>query len=1483
MQETASPTFSGGGVAGTFTSAPAGLSINSGTGVVNLGASTPGTYTVTNTIAASGGCPAVVENTSITITAVPVGTFSYPASPYCQSGSDPSPTFSGGGVAGTFTSAPAGLSINSSTGVVDVSASTPGTYTVTNTIAAAGGCPAVVENTSITITAGAVGTFGYTGSPYCQNASDPSPTFSGGGVAGTFTAAPAGLSINAGTGVVDVSASTPGTYTVTNTIPAAGGCPAVIENAAITITALPVGTFSYTGSPYCQNASDPSPTFSGGGVAGTFTSAPAGLSINSGTGVVDVSASTPGTYTVTNTIAAAGGCPAVVENATITITALPVGTFSYTGSPYCQNASDPSPIFSGGGVAGTFTSAPVGLSINSGTGVVDVSASTPGTYTVTNTIAAAGGCPAVIENTTITITAVPVGTFSYPASPYCQDASDPSPTFSGGGVAGTFTSAPAGLSINSSTGVVDVSASTPGTYTVTNTIAAAGGCPAVVENATITITALPVGTFSYTGNPYCQDAANPSPTFSGGGVAGTFTSAPAGLSINSGTGVVNLAASTPGTYTVTNTIAASGGCPAVVENTTITIDPRDDPNFSYASGTYCLTGTDPLPSVITTPGGTFTITAPGVINPTTGLIDLGSSGLGSFTVTYNTNSAGNPCPDLTTFPITITAAPSASFSYDGPTYCQDAVAPILTYGPGAGGGVFTTSPAGLNINPGTGAVNLANSTPGLYTVYNTIAAAGGCAAALDSTTIEVFQMDSALFSYSPITYCESGIDPIANMGGNATLGGVFTITAPGVINAGDGTIDLSASGVGTFTVYYNTTLVGNPCPSLDSVVITITPAPTASFTYDALTYCQDAAAPILTIGGGATSGAFTAVPAGLSINGGTGAVDLLTSTPGLYTVYNTIVAAGGCAMAIDSTTIEIFQVDSAQFGYATLTHCITGVDPIAVSGTNQTAGGTYTITAPGVINAGDGTIDLASSGLGTFTVYYNTTIVGNPCPSLDSVVINIVNAPGATFTYNTPFCEGDPNNPLPSFGPNDFAGVFSATPGGLVFMNTSTGEIDLGTSSAGTYMIYNNLAASGGCAAALDSFQIVVNPMFTVPQNASICQGDSILLGGLFQNSAGVYVDTLSSVFGCDSIIQTTLSVNPVTSTPQNASICTGDSILLGGAYQTAAGIYEDTLTSALGCDSIIQTTLTVNTVILTPISDSICQGDSILLGGIFQTTAGIYNDTLVAIGGCDSVVVTTLTVNPLDTITPSIVIPICASDPLNLIASTTGTGSTITWYSDAAGTNVVGTGSPLSLSNPGIGIHTYYVNSVGTCSSGMDSVIVVVGGVNAVINATPVTGPIPLSVFFGNGSTTGAGVSYSWDFGDGNTSNQFEPTNIYTGIGTYTVTLIVTDGICSDTATIIIDAFGESAILIPNVFTPNGDGSNDFFTVDGVNLESVEGQIFNRWGQLMFSWDNVKGSWDGRTLAGSEAPDGTYFYIISAKGFDGTEYFEKGGFSLIR
>ena len=241
---------------------------------------------------------------------------------------------------------------------------------------------------------------------------------------------------------------------------------------SITITALPVATFSYAGSPYCQNAANPSPTFSGGGVAGTFSSTVGLVFVSTATGQINLSASTPGTYTVTNTIAASAGCAAVTATSSITITALPAATISYAGSPFCSSLVGAQSVTQTGTAGGTYSST-AGLTIDAVTGAITPSTSTAGTYTVTYTMAAAGGCAAQTATTSVTITALPVATFSYAGSPYCQNAANPSPTFSGGGVAGTFSSTAGLVFVSTATGQINLSASTPGTYTVTNTIAAA--------------------------------------------------------------------------------------------------------------------------------------------------------------------------------------------------------------------------------------------------------------------------------------------------------------------------------------------------------------------------------------------------------------------------------------------------------------------------------------------------------------------------------------------------------------------------------------------------------------------------------------------------------------------------------------------------------------------------------------------------------------------------------------------------------------------------------------------------------------------------------------------------------------------------------------------------------------------------------------------------------------------------------------------------
>jgi hypothetical protein len=119
----------------------------------------------------------------------------------------------------------------------------------------------------------------------------------------------------------------------------------------------------------------------------------------------------------------------------------------------------------------------------------------------------------------------------------------------------------------------------------------------------------------------------------------------------------------------------------------------------------------------------------------------------------------------------------------------------------------------------------------------------------------------------------------------------------------------------------------------------------------------------------------------------------------------------------------------------------------------------------------------------------------------------------------------------------------------------------------------------------------------------------------------------LSSIFGCDSVVELTLTVNPVFFVPITAAICQGNSYNFNGKTLTIANIYYDTLSSIFGCDSVIELTLSVNSVYFTQISDSISAGSSYNFNGKNLTKDGIYYDTLQTLFGCDSIVELTLKV----------------------------------------------------------------------------------------------------------------------------------------------------------------------------------------------------------------------------------------------------------------
>lgn len=197
---------------------------------------------------------------------------------------------------------------------------------------------------------------------------------------------------------------------------------------------------------------------------------------------------------------------------------------------------------------------------------------------------------------------------------------------------------------------------------------------------------------------------------------------------------------------------------------------------------------------------------------------------------------------------------------------------------------------------------------------------------------------------------------------------------------------------------------------------------------------------------------------------------------------------------------------------------------------------------------------------------------------------------------------------------------------------------------SGTYI--DTLVNAVGCDSVL-TIQLTVLATDTISRSISICSNDSLLAGGDWRNITGMYTDNFTKTNGCDSVVITNLTVKPAYETPLNRTICSNDSVLLEGAWRSTSGVYRDTAIALNGCDSVTVTTLTVNRAYDTTKSQFVCAGDSVELDGLWRKQSGTYSELFTTGWGCDSLVTTVLNLLPeyVDTLTREV----CSGDSLNI------------------------------------------------------------------------------------------------------------------------------------------------------------------------------------------------------------------------------------------
>jgi gliding motility-associated-like protein len=151
----------------------------------------------------------------------------------------------------------------------------------------------------------------------------------------------------------------------------------------------------------------------------------------------------------------------------------------------------------------------------------------------------------------------------------------------------------------------------------------------------------------------------------------------------------------------------------------------------------------------------------------------------------------------------------------------------------------------------------------------------------------------------------------------------------------------------------------------------------------------------------------------------------------------------------------------------------------------------------------------------------------------------------------------------------------------------------------------------------------------TVNVEAAICQGESILLGGAQQTESGIYTDIFITAQGCDSTVITNLSINAVYQVSKEHDLCPGGSILIGSNSYSDQGVYVDTLQSVTGCDSIVTSIIFMLPTITSSIEATICSGSTYDFNGTILGDEGVYLDTLATLDGCDSVIILSLFITP--------------------------------------------------------------------------------------------------------------------------------------------------------------------------------------------------------------------------------------------------------------
>ncbi len=635
---------------------------------------------------------------------------------------------------------------------------------------------------------------------------------------------------------------------------------------------------------------------------------------------------------------------------------------------------------------------------------------------------------------------------------------------------------------------------------------------------------------------------------------------------------------------------------------------------------------------------------------------------------------------------------------------------------------------------------------------------------------------------------------------------------------------------------------------------------------------------------------------------------IFTPSNDIDTVFTLIsfVANGACADT-QQVNVSIIRSELNILSEDTIFRCLgdealvleVSVDPFVDSGDVTWRPSTGGLTAP----AGSTyTVDPVGN-----VVYYAEGVI-NGCPQIDSVAVRVDSLPvDMSFTVDPvkdPYCQGDTFTiQSPTYDVGDYPLIsheWLVAPG-IASPQDLYNAVVFASDSA----LFSRVNLNGGCADTTTVQINVISPPILIfdPATPMVCPGEPVQINVSFDPSgpAGTleWEDPVGGTLSCDDCL------DPVATVP-------------------AGGVTYMITVTAEGSQCTSPASYTIQTIsdiepILNDGSPS-CPGGArrIITGNIiptytYQITGGGIdsNDPLTEVSPTMTTTYTVTTTGDCETFTESVTLEVvedytlsvagpdvvCAGNEVQLTANPSANrNGTFTWVFPDGSTSNERTINVTPVD--GDVYNVTFQDNFGCSSATASYTASVVGGDFTVdVIATSLDSEILESAFAGQtvllnavGVPAGLEVTYSWSgnfnpsSGDG---NPFEVTipgsDDRPGALDYTVTVTTVDGACEQSVRFTLPVI-TSDVQIPEVFTPNGDGTNDGFRVFYPPASQVDDftlSIFNRWGQKIFTSTDIDEAWDG-TKNGTPQNMDTYLYVTSFR-LNGELFERDGQFSLIR